>query len=141
MEHTLQQEREICEVGYTRYSGIELTAFGKGFAEGKMVITEHHQNPGGAVHGGAIFCLGDVIGGIAFRGMGGPPVTLSSNITYFRPMLDDQVIYARAEVIKFGKTTAFIEISILNEEKTECARIAATYYNLKGRVKHEESVK
>ena len=132
---SLEIIKSVSEVGYTRYSGIEITAVGEGFGEARVVLTENHRNPSGAVHGGIIFCLGDVIGGVAFRTLGGLPVTLSSDITYFRPILDDQVIYARADVIKFGKTTGFVEIKILNEKKVECARIAATYYNMEGRRK------
>lgn len=125
---------EIAINGYTEYSGIVLEKLAEGYAQGRIDITDHHRNPYGAVHGGVIFCLGDVIGGIACRTYGDLPVTLSSNATYFKPMLHDNVIYAQAHVVKHGKTTSFVEVNILNEEKTEAVRIAATYYNLEGRI-------
>ena len=121
--------------GYTEYSGIELTKVGDGFAEGRVQLAPCHRNPSGAVHGGITFCLGDVIGGIACRTLDALPVTVSSTISYMRPMISDQVIYARADVIKYGKTTFFVEIHILNEQKVEAARLQATYYNMKCRGK------
>ena len=133
MKDSFEHLKTVISTGYTAYSGVELTDAGDGYAEGRMMITENHRNPYGNVHGGAIFCLGDVIGGAAFRTYGGLPVTLSSNISYMRAMKSDHVIYARADVIKYGKTTSYVEIKILNEQKVECARIAATYYNVEGR--------
>lgn len=131
----LSKFKERSEVGYTSYTGVELTAVGDGWAEGRILISDHHLNPSGAVHGGTIFCLGDVTGGVAYRSTGALPVTQSSSITYFRPFLNDRVIYSRADVIRAGKTTGFVEIKIYNEQKTECARISATYYNVEGRTR------
>lgn len=131
---TIEELQAISINGYTEYSGIVLDRIDEGYAEGHIDITEHHRNPYGAVHGGVTFCLGDVIGGIACRTMGALPVTVSSNISYYRPMLHDRVIYARAKVVKYGKTTAFVEIKILNEEKIEAAGIAAVYCNMEGRI-------
>ncbi|MBQ9030406.1 MAG: PaaI family thioesterase [Parasporobacterium sp.] len=121
--------------GYTEFSGIELTQTKEGYAEGKVEIQDHHRNPSGAVHGGIIFCLGDVIGGIACRTLGALPVTVSSNISYMRPMLKDRVIYARAEVLKAGKTLYNVTIRILNEQKTESAVLQAIYHDMKSRGK------
>lgn len=133
---SIETIRSESEVGYTAYSGIEITAIGEGWCEACVHMEKHHLNPSGAAHGGIIFALGDVAGGVAFKTLGGLPTTLSSNITYFRPFLGDSVIYARADVVKFGKTTGFVNVQLLNEKKVECARIAATYYNMKGRKQH-----
>ena len=124
---TIQKESVL---GFTEYSGIELLEVTEGYAYGCVQIQEHHKNPSGAIHGGLIFCLGDVIGGTACRSIGALPVTVSSSISYMRPILGDQVIYARANIVKQGKTTIFVEIRILNEQKEEAAMLQATYYNI-----------
>ena len=125
-------------VGYSAYSDIELTAVGEGFAEGKIEITDHHLNPSGAVHGGTIFCLADVIGGIAAYNLGCLPTTLNSNISFMRPLINDKVITCRADVIKRGKTTVFVEAKVFNEQMTEAARLVATYYDLNDRVSQDK---
>ena len=135
MTELLETIREEAMKGYTEYSGIELTEVGEGYAAGRVVIEPHHLNPSGAVHGGIIFCLGDVIGGIACRMTDSLPVTVSSTISYMKPMLGDKVIYAEARVLKSGKTTMFAEISILNEHKEEAVKLQAVYYNMKSKGK------
>lgn len=135
MTKNLETIRKEAIVGYSDHSGIELTDAGDGYAEGKVEIKLCHLNPSGAVHGGIIFCLGDVIGGIACYTLDTLPVTVSTNAVYMRPMLGDKVIYAKAEVIKNGKTTMFADVRILNEQKEEAARLQAVYYNMKNRDK------
>ncbi|MBR3401103.1 MAG: PaaI family thioesterase [Parasporobacterium sp.] len=135
MTELLETIRKEAMKGYTEYSGIELTEVGEGYAAGRVVIKPQHLNPSGAVHGGIIFCLGDVIGGIACRMTDSLPVTVSSTISYMRPMLGDKMIYAEARVLKSGKTTMFAEISILNEQKEEAVKLQAVYYNMKSKGK------
>jgi len=135
MTELLETIRKEAMKGYTEYSGIELTEIGEGYAAGRVVIEPQHLNPSGAVHGGIIFCLGDVIGGIACRMTDSLPVTVSSTISYMKPMLGDKVIYAEAKVLKSGKTTMFAEISILNEQKEETVKLQAVYYNMKSKGK------
>lgn len=133
MVKSLEQLRKESILGFTEYSGIELTEAGEGYTFGKVQLLDHHHNPSGAVHGGLIFSLGDVMGGIACRTLGALPVTVSTSISYMRPMLGDRVIYARAKVVKSGKTLMFAEVSILNEQMEEAARLQATYCNMLGR--------
>ena len=135
MTELLETIREEAMKGYTEYSGIELTEVRDGYAAGRVVIKPQHCNPSGAVHGGIIFCLGDVIGGIACRMKDSLPVTVSSTLSYMRPMLGDKVIYAEAKVLMNGKTTMFAEISILNEQREETAKLQAVYYNMKSKGK------
>ena len=130
MEVSLEQIREESINGYTEYSGIEIMETREGYAFGRVVLQDHHRNPSGAVHGGLTFCLGDVMGGTAVRTLGALPITVSTSISFMRPLLHDQVIYAEAEVIKTGKTFIFVDIRILGEEKQVAAKLQATYYNM-----------
>ena len=132
---TIEEIRKTALTGYTGYSGIELLEIGEGYALGRIVIEDHHLNPSGAVHGGVTFCLGDVIGGIACRTVDALPVTVSSAISFLRPMLGTKEITARAQIIKRGKTTIFAQISIFDDQHNEAGRIMATYYDMEGRKK------
>ena len=129
----IERIRQESIKGYTEYSGIDILETEEGYAFGKVEILAYHRNPSGAVHGGLIFCLGDVMGGTACRTLGALPVTVSSSISYMRPLLHDQVIYARANVAKAGRTTIYVNISILNEQKEEAAVLQAVYYNMSSR--------
>ena len=76
MKKDLETIRKEAIVGYSEYSDIELTDAGDGWAEGRVVIKPCHLNPSGAIHGGIIFCLADVIGGIACYTLDTLPVTV-----------------------------------------------------------------
>ena len=76
-----------------------------------------------------------MIGGIACYTLDTLPVTVNSTVSYMNPMLGDKVIYAKAEVVKNGRTMMFTDIRILNEQHDEAARMQAVYYNMKNREK------
>lgn len=124
------QIRKESILGFTAYSDIEILKTSEGYAYGRVQIQNHHLNPSGAVHGGLIFCLGDVMGGTACRTLDALPVTVSSNISYMRPLLHVKEIYAEAHVVKSGRTTMYADIRILNEQKEEAAMLQAVYYNM-----------
>ena len=134
MEYTIEEIRETALQGYTKHSDIELIDAGDGYAVGRVSIQPHHLNPSGAVHGGITFCLGDVMGGIACYTLGVLPVTVSTSISYLRPMLGTREITARAEVIKTGKAMVFVEIKIFDDRNLETGRLQAAYYDMRGRV-------
>ena len=133
MKRTIEEMREAAIAGYTDYSGIELLDMGDGYAEGRVRIEDYHLNPYGAVHGGLIFCLGDVMGGIACSTLGAKPVTVNSNVSYFSPLIGTKEITARAQVVKYGRTMMFTEISIFNDQHVEACRMNASYYNVRER--------
>ena len=133
MAVTLEQIKKESILGYTAYSGIELLEAEDGHAFGKIRLLDHHRNPSGAVHGGVIFCLADVMGGTACRTVDALPVTVSSTISYMRPMLGGEEIYARAEIVKRGKTTIFVDVRVLNDHMVETAMLQGTYYDMSGR--------
>ena len=133
MKRTIEDMRKSAITGYTDHSGIELLEMGDGYAYGRIRIAEHHLNPSGAVHGGVTFCLGDVMGGIACATLGAKPVTVDSNISYFRPLVGTKEITAKAQVIKYGRTMMFTEVRIYNDQNTEACRMNASYYNTRER--------
>ena len=132
---SIESLRQSSIMGFTEYSGIELTDAGEGYTEGLIRITEHHLNPLGTIHGGVTFCLADVMGGIALKTLNFTPTTVNSNISYIRPLIHDKVIYCRADVIKQGINTAYVEIKVYNEQHEEAVRVIATYFNVSDRIR------
>lgn len=133
MAVTLEQIKKESILGYTAYSGIELLEAEDGHAFGQIRLKDHHRNPSGAVHGGVIFCIADVMGGTACRTVDALPVTVSSTISYMRPMIGGEVIYARADIVKRGKTTIFVDVRVFNDRMEETAMLQGTYYDMSSR--------
>ncbi len=130
-DNKLETIVKLSDVGFTHYSGCRLTATEAGRATGEMEITKNHENPYGAVHGGAIFTLADNVGGCAVRTLGGVPTTCTSTINYMRPTFGCTKLVADAKVLKHGANTAVVDISIYDQGNTEVAHVLATYFDVK----------
>lgn len=129
-ELDLQKMRELVEVGFTKYSGIKVTHLEEGRAVCEMEITANHLNPLHTVHGGAVYSLADVVGGISTRTLGGNPTTGSSTINYMRPTIGCTKLIGDARVLKLGKTISVVEIAIYDQNNREVARVMSNYFDL-----------
>ena len=93
----------------------------------KAKVTKNSLNPYGMAHGGFIFGLGDTVLGMAASVHGRPAVTLNSTINYLRPAKTDYII-AKAEIIKEGKTTSYLQAKIYDDKDKLIASMDANYY-------------
>lgn len=91
-----------------------------------MDITEEHLNAAGTVMGGAIFTLADFTFAIAanFR-KPGVTVTLDSHICYLGIAKGTQLI-AKSHCIRQGRSSAFYEIQITDDQNTQVAKVTLT---------------
>lgn len=62
--------------------GIVLEEWGPGWARARWTPGEEHQNFAGAVHGGAVFTLGDVVFAVACNSWGRQAVALSVDVHF-----------------------------------------------------------
>ncbi|GAB4323149.1 MAG: hypothetical protein Kow0010_04340 [Dehalococcoidia bacterium] len=85
---------------------------------------------GGSVHGGVLAAMVDIVilAAMFSRPIEGatPAGTADLGITYLRPALTKHV-YAEATVVKRGRQLNLIEVSILDENGTLCARGRVLY--------------
>ena len=65
--------------------------------------------------------------GMATKSTGRNAVTLSANITYLKPAVGEYLL-AKAEVIKNGKTTAYVRCDIYNDKDVQVATMDSNYY-------------
>ena len=125
---------EICETGYTTYSGIKVTSIKEGYAEGEIEIQEYHLNPRGTIHGGLLYVLTDTIGGLATRTVNGMnafvPATASSSISYLKPTIAIKKLIAKANVVKFGKRLSVVQIEVFDEKGEHLATSLSNYSNI-----------
>ncbi len=115
---------------FTRYVGIDTVVISNGYAKSIMEIRPEHGNPIGSIHGGAIFTLADTCAGAAASSDGIMHTTVSSNMNYMRPVMNQTTLIAEANRIKNGKTLSVITVDIKNSEGTVFATATFTYFSL-----------
>ncbi len=82
--------------------GLELLEVGEGYAKMRMPYDDALLNPMGYLHGGALYSLADVTGGIACRAYGVNVVTTDGQIRYLSPARDTEYITCVASKEKQG---------------------------------------
>lgn len=127
----------ICQLLGMEILGVET---GKAFVQ--LIVTEHHYNPLGTVHGGIYCDLADMAMGLAFMttlAEGQSLATVELKMNYFRPVTAG-VLRAEASVLNRGKSTGFIECNILDEAGRLVARSSSTCMAIPAPTKAPEKV-
>jgi uncharacterized protein (TIGR00369 family) len=112
-------ERIFHDAQFVRSLGIELTSFGKGWCETKIVVSPVLQQQHGFIHAGVLMTLADhTCGGAAASTVpeGRDVITVENKISFLRPAADP-VLICRAEVLRAGKNLIFVEAEVLVERK------------------------
>lgn len=113
----------------TKVTGIEITDVGDHYAKVELDLDERHYNAMGAVMGGVYFTMSDFAFAIASNHAGEPTVTLSSHITYLRPVKGKHLI-AETKCLKDGRRTCNYEIQIRDDLGTEVATVVTEGYKV-----------
>ena len=80
----------------------------------KVTLKPESMNLNGAVHGGLIYSMADVVCGIQSRTSGGRYVTQSSHVNFLRNTKGNE-IYCDTEVIKRGRTMVIIHFQVTDD--------------------------
>ncbi len=123
-------EKFIANDSFARHLGIEIVEHSKGRASAKMVITPHHLNSAGILHGGATFALADTAFAIASNSHGTLAVAINANISYFKAVRSG-VIFAEAEEISINPKLATYLIRVKDERGDAIALFQGTVYRKK----------
>ncbi len=110
--------------------GIRAVEIKKGYAKATMPIDENGLNPHGTVHGGCIFTLADIAGGLAATSHGKKVVTVNSNLHYLNAGIHTTKMIAEARELKAGKRISTYEIYIEDQDHKILADGIFTYMNL-----------
>jgi|SRR5947209_2145652 len=114
--------------------GFETKELGGGKAVVTLEAGPQHANPMGTLHGGILCDIADAAMGMAIAS------TLSENesfttielkINYFRPVWKAQ-LRAEGTVVQRGRTVAYVECSIFDEESRLIAKATSTCMVLRG---------
>ena len=80
-------------------------------------LTRDAENLHGGVHGGLLCALADCAAGLAARATGHDYVTQSEHINFLRgKRADCGTVYARADILKRGRTVVVTRITVYDEQ-------------------------
>ncbi|MEA1079295.1 PaaI family thioesterase [Marinobacter qingdaonensis] len=99
-----------------------LQALGDGWAEMKLEVSDEHLRPGGTVSGPAMMGLADVTLYAALLsriGLVPLAVTTNLNINFLRKPVAHKAIWARASMLKVGRTMGVGEVFVYSEGADE----------------------
>ncbi|MFJ8063220.1 PaaI family thioesterase [Psychrobacillus sp. NPDC096426] len=97
--------------------GLKVDSIEENSAKIKLNITPNLLNGKGILHGGVIATMLDAVMGINIKLRSSEIQLATINLTtqYIKPVKLNEVIYASAEIIQFGKNIVCIEARITNE--------------------------
>jgi len=98
--------------------GLRLLAAGEGEARLEMDAGPRHHNPMGTVHGGVLCDLADAAMGVAMASAleeGEAFTTVELQMNFFRAVTQGRLT-ARGKLLRRGRTTAYLESEVTDEE-------------------------
>ena len=105
--------------GFAELVGFEIFPESDGTATAKLTISEHHLNPNGVVHGGALFTLVDTVMGASLMQRldeGDICATLQISMNFLRPVVGG-LVECEAKVVNKGRRFANVRGELYVEEK------------------------
>lgn len=117
------------ELPFTSLLGIEMTGMDDGHATGELSLREElSSNPNTLIaHGGVTYSLADTVGGAAAVSVAETVTpTVDMRIDYLAPATGD-VLFAEAEVVRFGGNVATVDIEVTDDDGTVLAVARGTY--------------
>lgn len=133
-EFTRAIRERIASSEFAKWMGNEITSFGEGECEMRLLLQPHHLNPGGIVHGGVIAALIDSAIGLALRtrlGPGSRHVTLTLDVQYVR-MVRGGTLTAKGRAVHSGSRAGFGEATMDDEAGRLVAKGTATFIIVSG---------
>jgi len=119
---------------YANWLGLELLELDYGYSLMKMVYSKDIENIFHTVHGGAIFSLIDEAFGAAANSHGTVAVGLNVSVTYVKPALKGDTLYAEAKEISRSNRIGTYEIRVTNDRDELVAVCQAVAYRKRDRL-------
>lgn len=110
-------------------NGAQIDECGDGFAVCSLTLADRHKNAMGAVMGGVSFMLADFAFAVAANWRTIKTVSLSANIAFVGTAKGNRLI-ARATCVKNGRTTAYYQIHVSDEQGNPVAEVTTTGYHV-----------
>ena len=121
-------ERIFGAAPFVQSLGIELTSFGDGWCETRLVVSPAHQQQHGLIHAGVLMTLADhTCGGAAATTTpdGQDVITVENKMSFLRPG-SAPLLLCRAVVLRSGKRIVFVEAEVTTEARVVLAKASST---------------
>lgn len=106
-------------------NGAVIDEVGSDYAICSLKLEPRHKNALGNVMGGAVFMLADYAFAVASNYGKAPTVSATSQITFLKAAKGD-VLYAKAQAVRQGRTSCYYEITVTDDLNTLVARVTAS---------------
>lgn len=113
--------------GFIEHNNYKISEISDGYCVMIAEIGDTSLNPFNMAHGGFVFGLCDTAAGAACVYSGRKAVTVSSNITYFKPAVG-KYIKAVAKCVKLGKSISMFEVDVYNDKEVVVAKAMVEYF-------------
>ena len=94
-----------------------------------LELTERHFNANGGIMGGVMFTLADLAFAALSNQLHRPTVAQQVSINYLSAPKGKK-LYARAELIKSGRSSTIIQVTVTDDKDTKIALFTGTGYKL-----------
>ncbi|MFZ9660554.1 MAG: PaaI family thioesterase [Chitinophagaceae bacterium] len=113
---------------FSQWLGIELVDIKEGFCKISMSISKHMINGFGIVHGGIAYSFADTALALACGSRNRSAVALDNTISYLKPILEGETIFAETTEIRHGKSTGIYLVHIKNPNGDTLALFKGTCF-------------
>ncbi|MGN0156812.1 MAG: PaaI family thioesterase [Lachnospiraceae bacterium] len=119
---------------YVQILGIEIEELKKGYCRGKMRVTDKNKNPYGALHGGSLYSLADIIAGTAACTYGNYVVTVSGTMNFLLPAEGIDYVFCEANVVRQGVHLGVYDVKLTDEGGNVLENASFTFFITENRV-------
>lgn len=113
---------------FMRYNHVQLTNIDDGFAQVEVPLSEIHLNCWGSPHGGILFSITDIAGGVAVMTLRQEVcVTVSTTIEYLAAPAPTGTLIATGRVRRMGRRLCFCDTEVQDETGRLIAKTSVIY--------------
>ena len=112
---------------YMIFNGIEVEQLTVDHCIVSMKLRDEQKNPHGTAHGGVLYTIADTVAGLLSRADGRQYMTLDGEIHYLRAASSGK-IYGEGIIVRRGRTTVVMDVSIKDEVGKELCRTTITMF-------------
>lgn len=128
------------EAKFENHLGVEIIDLDDGYAKLRMKVQNFMLNGHGACQGGAIFSFADTAFAYACNGRNVPTVGYSCDITYIKPAMMNDILFAVATEVDLSKRNGIYNIEVKNQKDEVIAHFIGKSRAVSGTILSEEEL-
>ena len=127
--NVLNPEEYVKHNPFMGYTNMKIENISPECSEISMEITHDMTNLMGALHGGMIYALADVVTGLTARADGRKYVTQSAHINFIHN-ISEGTVYAKGILIRRGRTITIVRGKVMDEDGNVLADVTVDMFCL-----------